>query len=210
MKSEPQLFVRTPINYQSNRYYPLLFSIHWRHGNAISFMDYWKTPRTKTDFIMAFPQSSQMCAIDDYCWDDEALAKRELLEAYQIVIQQYPIDLNRIIIAGASQGGKLAIEMTLSGEIQSNGFISVIPAFYDIKPQIASLKQANHLNLRGFIIAGELDPFTPKAVEFYQYCQENDFTCKLTIEPGVGHAFPEKELPKKLDQAINFVLNQSK
>ncbi|TCS81061.1 alpha/beta hydrolase [Tepidibacillus fermentans] len=205
MNSVPQLFVQTPINFRPDRHYPLLFSIHWRHGNAISFMDYWKTPRTKTDFIMAFPQSSQMCATDDYCWDDEELAKRELLEAYQKVIQQYPIDLNRIIIAGASQGGRLAIEMALSGEIQSNGFISVIPAFYEFDPSI--LKQANHFNLRGYMIAGELDPFTSKAVEFYRHCKENDFTCELTIELGVGHAFPEKDLPKKLDQAINFVLN---
>ena len=114
-------------------------------------------------------------------------------------------NLENIIVAGASQGGRIVIERSLqSGFENSLGFISVIPAIQDIKHFEILVKENNHKKLKGCIIAGNKDSFFAKTMELKQLFEEYEVDCKFIIVEGLGHFFPDNFIDL-LEIAVEFV-----
>jgi acetyl esterase/lipase len=112
------------------------------------------------------------------------------------------VDPKRVILAGASQGGTLAIELALAGEpIPALGFIAVVPAIHDPKGLAGLAKRG----VRGMVITGEYDHFRFTAEAFHAYAQEAGLRCMLEVVPEVGHDFPD-DFPLRLDKALRFLL----
>ncbi|AZR74607.1 hypothetical protein BBF96_15225 [Anoxybacter fermentans] len=204
-KTKAELLIFTPEEYTQSQPIPLFFSIHWRQGNARSFADYWKTTVLGRGFMLALPQSSQVCGIDEFCWDDQALAKKDILEMYAKIRRDYTIKFDQTIIAGASQGGKLAIDLVLNDEIPSKGFIAVMPAIGDVEEYVPLIESAAKRGIKGCIVIGDNDYFYPRVMELYAEIQKRNLPCKLMVEKRLGHSFPE-DFYIKLTSAIDFIL----
>jgi len=58
-------------------------------------------------FLLAAVQSSQMCAREEYCWDDQAQGEQEVLQAFARLRASHAFDDGNVILAGASQGDDL-------------------------------------------------------------------------------------------------------
>ena len=205
-QSHPDYFIHVP-KQQSNEKMPLILSIHWRKGNANDFSRYWLYSNLIEKFIFAFPQSSQICGTHDYCWDNRELAEKELIELYQKIKQNNSIDEKQVVITGASQGGRLAIDLVLSERIQSKGFIAVIPAIDRAEEYEELIKKAskNHIHMKGVLVTGTKDPFFKQTKKLYELCLSYDFPCAIEIQDGVGHAFPD-HFEAILNKAIQFIL----
>ncbi|MRB24881.1 DUF3089 domain-containing protein, partial [Bacillus thuringiensis] len=83
-------------------------------------------------------------------------AINDVMKTFNDFVNKY--NLEDIIIAGASQGGNIAMELALKNMSATQKFIAVIPAIRDVK-EIESIVVSNDItNVEGYIVTGDKDP----------------------------------------------------
>lgn len=184
-----------------------IVSLHWKGSNAKDFSSYWIKNNMFEDYLFGFPQSSQVYGYNSYCWDNQEVAFKEVELAYR---EFKGLTMKQCILAGASQGGNLSIEMSLSNNLLGiKGFIAVIPAIQDVSLIHNLLSENGVSNLRGCIITGDKDPFYKKTLELVPIFEQYGLQCKWMIKEGLGHFFPS-DFPKILTEAIEYILEPNK
>ncbi|NIO70429.1 MAG: alpha/beta hydrolase, partial [Anaerolineae bacterium] len=93
---------------------PLLLALHANNRTAEYSLGFWRSAVSK-GWLLALPQSSQVRRPDGYTWNDRDWAVREIQEHYATLCEQYAIDPDRVVVAGFSLGGELAIWLAMSG-----------------------------------------------------------------------------------------------
>jgi predicted esterase len=208
-KEKPDLVVVTPEGYDPGKEYPLFIALHGGNSNVANFRKSWVSQKMKTEFIVAFVQSSQLVAMDGYSWtEDIELSKREIADAYLKMIKKYPVRKDGVIVGGFSSGGVAALEVVLNHTFPVAGFISLCPA----KPESFTTKlvrEAKNRGIKGTILTTEMDPRLPDQKEMNEILKTEDFPCEFIITPDIGHWFPE-DLDVKIDNAIRFILGDIK
>ena len=116
--------------------------------------------------IVAVVQSSQPYSADSYSWNDLDRSQKDVIDVLTKLKSRFPIDNERVILAGFSQGAALAIYLALARPFSCRGFIGICPA-PTVTPSHAQeyasfLRASNARGLKGWIISGEKDRFLPK------------------------------------------------
>jgi predicted esterase len=143
---------------------------------------------------------------DGFGWTDRERARKELAAHWEKLKSEKRVDPKQVILAGASQGGALAIELTLTGEpIPALGFIGVAPAIRDPKGLAELAKKVAKRGVKGIVITGEYDHFRSAAEAFSFHAQEAGLRCMLEVVPGLGHDFPD-DFPSRLKKGLRFLL----
>jgi predicted esterase len=198
--AEPQLFVYQP---EGTGPFPLLIVLHARHSSAERDHPSWESA-VQHGWMLAMPQSSQPSSPLSFVWDDREQALNEVEQHFDSLVEKYPIDTDRIIVAGFSQGAARAIELVMSQRIKANGFIAVVPGMIDVD-------ELNHLadsaKTRGVLISGGRDP----RYEMFQQVK-GIFTRKnvpLMFEnyPEMLHEFPN-DFEAVLRKGLDFILKE--
>ena len=206
LNSVADLLVIPPSMYDGKYKYPLLFSIHWRNGNAQEFSKLWSYNPVLSNFVLAFPQSSQISGVNEYSWDDEKVADKDIQELFNSLLKGYSINHNSIIVAGASQGGKLALDMALKyNSAIVKGFIIMIPALTEFESYIPYIKAAAEKDIRGCIITGDQDYYYSNILNLSNCFRKFNFPCKLITVSGMGHFFPD-DYEKKIKIALDYII----
>jgi len=179
-----------------------IVSVHWRGSNIDDFAPYWTGA---DEYYFGFPQSSQIYSTNMFCWDDPIKAEEEL----ELAIQQFLTNhsFKQLLLAGASQGGKLAMKRALtdgSGEV--DGFIAVVPAIRD-PLEVEEWIKACDRSKRGVIMTGDLDVYHPNILSLQSMFEENGIACKFIVNEGVGHFFP-KDFIHQLRESVDFILQK--
>ena len=200
--ADPELFIYQPDGVGP---FPLLIVLHARYSSAERDLASWKSA-VKQGWILAMSQSSQPSSTLTFVWDDRDKAIKEVAEHFNSLIEKYPIDINKIVIAGFSQGAARAIELVMSGRIKANGFIAVVPATLDLDELS---RWADSAKTRGVLISGGRDP----RYEMFQQIKEL-FTQKkvpLMFEnyPEMAHEFPN-DFEAVLREGLDFILKEDK
>jgi len=196
--SKPQLFI-----YGNDKSNTGIFSLHWRGSNVKDFAPYWFDNELLDQFLFGFPQSSQIFGYNAYCWDNKDIAVEEITTLFKRFKEKY--NTKQEIIAGASQGGRLAIELVLNDIIASKGFIAVIPSIQNVAA-FENLINENKKVIKGYIITGDKDSFYNNVVELVKIFEKNNYQCRLIVKEGLGHFFP-KDFTDLLKEAIEFVIS---
>jgi predicted esterase len=163
-----------------------LIAIHWRGGSAKEFAEYWEPLAEDRGWTLVFPQSSQVYSSTGYCWDDVALAKKELMKCVASLEAQYGIRRERLIVAGASQGARVAFEIAL--EIGAPYFC-VIPSFpegYD-----ESVRAGKQGRGKSYFVLGERDELNRRSQPVIDALKECGAPPDVRVMKGVGHDLPE-------------------
>lgn len=185
---------------------PLIYSLHWRGDNIKRFSQYWDSGEASDNYIFAFPQSSQIYGYNEYCWDDKEIAESDILNTLDQITDDEGLENNDVIIAGASQGGKLALDLALKGSIPNlKGFILVVPAIREIQEYEELFNQAREKGLKGYIITGDKDYFYAGVSKLHEHLLKSNFPCELYVKKGMGHFFPE-DFNSILPTAISYIL----
>lgn len=184
-----------------------LFSIHWRASTIKDYAPYWLDKETEESYFLGFPQSSQVYGYNSYSWDNGKIALKDLTDT----MNEYKLlgKTNQCILTGASQGGKLSIELSLQNYFtNTNGFIAVIPAIKEtasIEEMIkTNLKTIKEKSLKGCIITGNKDPFYQKTIELKPMFESYQIPCKWFVIEGLAHYFPNHFLDL-VHEGIHFV-----
>ncbi len=174
--------------------YPLVVILHGAGGNGKSTLARW-VKRLGQDFIIACP-SYPMGA----WWSFRA--ENMVLNLIQHLRSNYPIDANRVLLAGLSNG---AVGAYMLGMFYPDYFAGVVPIAGAISERYMHFL-VNMVNTPLYSIQGEHDPIFP--IKFSQRIQKIMTTMKYpavfrehaqkTSAHG-GHFLPENEVPALVD-----------
>ncbi|PDY85080.1 DUF3089 domain-containing protein [Bacillus cereus] len=184
MMSQSKLFT-----YGNEKAQAGIFSLHWRGSNINDFAPYWCEEEILHEYMLGFSQSSQIYGMNSYSWDNHEIAIKDVMKNFNDFTNKY--NLEDIIIAGASQGGNIAIELALKNMLATQKFIAVIPAIRDVEA-IESIVISNDItNVKGYIVTGDKDQFYENTLQVMSMFEKYNVNCKLIVREGLGHLFPE-------------------
>ena len=198
--AEPELFVYQP---EGTGPFPLLVVLHARNSSAERDIPFWKSA-VKHGWILAMPQSSQPSSPVSFVWDDREKAMNEVSDHFNSLIEKYPVDINRIVIAGFSQGAARAIELVMSKQIKAKGFIAVVPGTVDIDE---IHRWADSTQARCVLISGGRDPRYQMFQQVKEIFAQKNLPLMFENYPDMGHDFPN-DFESVLQKGLNFILNQ--
>ena len=186
--------------------YPLLLALHGSNANIEVQVKHWESA-VQHGWMVALPQSSQMFAPGTYTWNDWEWAQQEVCQRYTSLCNEYPVDLERVVLAGFSQGGGLALWLVLSGTIKAQGLVLVGPFLDEITSIVPFLEKHVPDGLRVYLVAGQRDRYCHGiAQQLATLLPKYGIVCKLEDYPDLDHSFP-KDFEKKLPEALSFVLS---
>ena len=184
--------------------YPLLIALHGGAGNKDSNLKYWEVARQRGWLVLS-PQSTQPLYPGAYTWVDPELGLEDLQVYIEQVLKDHPVDQQRVVIAGFSQGSGMAIYAALSGKINVPGFLAIGTYLSDPNSIRPLAKQAT--SVRGYFITGEKDRDLHKAREIQNILKENNVPFGEEVHSGLGHEFPP-DFGTSFDKAIDFVFTE--
>lgn len=202
--SRPELDLINPGRVQEDGTRPLLMALHGNNSNVERFRGYWNS-LIGSDWLVALPQSSQVGGKGIYVWNDMAIAKRELIDHFQTIMEDHPAAPIRLLVAGFSKGGHAAILAALDEWIPVSGFIAIAPYIPDVDEMLRLVDEAKrHLPCGYFLLGGEDESCTPGAKKLYEGMEKRGMDCRLKVFPGVEHDFPP-DFGQILPQVIEFL-----
>ena len=159
-----------------------IFALHWKGSNAKDFTEQWSESAILSKYLLGFPQSSQLFSYECYSWDNQDVAEKDVTDTFNKFKKNYNLAAKQNIIAGASQGGKTAIELSLKNNSANfNGFIAIVPSCESTE-EIEEILQLNcEIKVRGCVITGDKDPFYDKTLKTVDILRENGVPCKLIV-----------------------------
>ena len=136
--------------------YPLLLALHG--GGATAEASHWMAS-VSHGWFLGLPQSSQVYLPGVYTWNDWDWALQEVPQRYATICAEHPIDIDRVVLAGFSQGGGLAAWLGLSRLIPVRGLILVGPFLVKVEHLLPLLEKNRPYDLRAYIVAGARDQY---------------------------------------------------
>lgn len=205
---ESRVFVREPEGgIQAGQRYPLFIALHGNADNATHALDGWQAV-TSAEWMLAAIQSSQMVGSQSFGWFDIEQATREIEWQYAKVREQYAIDTERVVLAGFSGGGELALRLSLDGTIPARGFVLLGPAITaeTTAARLPLIQEGAAQGLRGYVMLGEEDLNLPqdeiRAV--VTLLNDHGIPCGIEEIPDLGHSYPTENTPM-LQRALAFI-----
>jgi len=208
-RSEPQLDVREPVNYNRQKKYPLCIAFNGAGDNIKSMKRYFNSGILEDEYLVAFIQSSQMTHTNGYHWANLTLARKEIKDLYEDLVDDYNIEEDRTILSGISQGGTVAIDISINRIIPNIGFVAFCPAYprkYELEKYA---KESLDYKLSGYIVTGEHDYLLPGQREMHRVLNKIGFVHEFQILPNLGHGLPD-DFKERLDKGIKFINDNAK
>jgi len=197
--SKPEVSVHLP---GGDGPHPLLIALHGRGSGPDRDFRYWE-PVLQMGWVLAMPQSSQLGSPNTFIWDDAARAQEEIAAHYENLRERYPMDPQRVILAGFSQGAGLAIRICLRGLIPARGFLAVVPGRIATEDLDEAIRSAR--GKRGYLVVGDRDPRYETSAQIHALLNRNGIPCEMEDHPEMGHEFP-RNFDQSILSAMRFLM----
>ncbi len=184
---------------------PLLLALHGWNQNAQMTATEWR-PMSAKGWVLACAQSSQTTASGAFHWNDFARGAADALKLYRALTGARARDPEHVLLGGFSTGGGLAIQLAVTGAINTHGFIAVGPILPDVEGLTPHLETASARGLRGYIQLGlQMAPeFQEPMRQLHALLNVHGIPCELEECPEIAHAFPA-DFERSLDKALAFL-----
>ena len=188
--------------------FPLLIALHGNQQSAKKTLPFW-SPAIGTGFALLVPQSEQAMFKDAYIWGDLDTSFRQVKDIFIAVEKRLQFDASKVVLAGHSMGGLIAIQMAMTGGLPVKGFIANGPAlpFEDAPEELEkAIAYSREQGLRGYFIVGEKDiDIEQDAIRVYfEKMKLAGVTCELEIVPGATHDY-NPDYDAALIRGLTFV-----
>ena len=204
------MIILDPLSIPSDSPVPVCMAFHGNDSSPQAHVEYWR-PLTSLGWLVALPQSSRSGdEPNTYMWNTPGQAEwnfQEVQNHFADLEQKYHIDMGRIVLAGFSMGGGMAIELVLGGHIPASGFIVVAPyvPYKYVDPQSNYADFVHARGQRGYCIVGEEDSFAVEgASALASRLPAVGISCQVESHPGLEHDYPV-HFEQSVRRAIEFV-----
>ena len=187
--------------------YPFFLSLHGGGGFIEHEYESWKSIVSE-GYLLGIPRSSYLwwSGKDNAYWPDYESSVAEIKTYISELNKNHIIDSNRLYLGGFSQGGGIAIQLALMGDVTARGFIVVAPGGEIIdnpdKWQALIDKNRNY-DLSGMIVLGTEDKAVPrdKIKDLIKRMNSNNISCEFVEYPDLDHWYP----PDIVNITISFI-----
>ena len=201
---EGRLEVVVPDGYLPSRRYPVFIALHGGGENIDAFMPEWTSPVLREEFIVVFPQSTQLVAMNGYNWtNDIDLSLREIRDAYDEVVRTLPVDTDEVMVGGFSSGGVASLEVALKDVLPVRGFVALCPAMPE-NFTAEAVMAAKERGVRGTLLTTEMDGRVEEQRRMAEIMEEVGLPHEFYITPNVGHWYPD-DLGERIDRAVAHI-----
>ncbi|MFC2089348.1 hypothetical protein ACFLT1_01125 [Bacteroidota bacterium] len=193
-----------PANYSPHKEYPLLFVFHGNNSNLKDSKSNWTSDLVKDKFIAVFLQSYIYMSNNHYQWrlNDEK-TNEEFKEIYELIIDKYSVDKDKVFFLGMSAGGRLAIDYVFNNFLPTKGLVLNCPVIPDLSD--SSINAFVDKNKKIAIITGEYDWALNKQKDLINKINSIGGNSNIIINSGLGHQFA-KDFPTLLDGYLKWLL----
>jgi predicted esterase len=182
----------------------LLVALHMYGVTADESAPYWRSA-TDDGLLVAVPESTWIQADGRPCWDEDEAARRDVALAVEEARAAAP-GVDDLILAGASQGGMRAIEMTLRGEPgNARAVIGVVAGLADLDLLEETARSAARRGVRGWLLTGDRDAAQQAVELLHAQLRDAGLDCRIDVIPGLGHTFP-RDFGERLKATLPFLL----
>lgn len=208
---EPQLIklepkdplIVLPPGLDSQKPAPLLVLLHGIAEGAEGISSTWKDAAAERGAIIVAPHAGFKYPEGVPDWGPAQEAEKVVLQGIEFAKSKYKVDSQRVVIAGFSPGGKLALIIGMRNAELIKGVITYA-AQYD--PWLA--KPPTNLSKsslpRIFLGVGDIDGMRPGNEQADIDFRHAGLPTKLVVYPNTGHEYP-KELSVELPKALEWV-----
>ncbi|MBN2392326.1 MAG: hypothetical protein JXR84_16475 [Anaerolineae bacterium] len=209
MEQAPPVLVTVEPSHPQTEPPPLLFVTHGNNSNVESEIDYYR-PVTEWGWLLAMPQSSQPWDVEGrYVWGDWEVTSRQLEKYWELLNQQAEYDAKRIVTAGISKGGEVAVWLAMSGKVPARGFVAVAPGgprIEDPQKLLPLVESSRERGIRGYLIVGKQDTYCYEStMRLAAFLRKQDIPHEVEIHPGLQHWFPP-DFEQSLGRGLEFVV----
>ncbi len=195
--------IRLPAGYDSTAAYPLLIVLHGAYGNKEELQPYFIPDLYANRYVCLFAQSSEKSRGGYNWWNRIPDGRKVIRRAFEEICTAYPIDTGRVIIAGFSAGGTMAIDIALQDVLPVLGFIALCPGMPREFDSLLVDRMARR-GTKGVILAGRGDYFRPYQLDMVDAFKSVGFEHQFTVIPNLGHEIPAN-FSNVLDAALQHV-----
>jgi predicted esterase len=204
---KPKLEIKVPEDFSVEKSYPLFIALHGGNENLETFVPRWTSYLLQKDFIVAYPQSSQLVSMNGFSWsEDEDLTLKEIRMAYEAMTEKYSIDAERIVIGGFSSGGQASLSAVLHDTVPVAGFVVLCPP----RPEdfdLPGVEAMQKRGIRGTILTTEMDPRLKDQEAMSDLMKSAGLQLEFIVTPNTGHWYPD-DLAEKIDSGLMHVLSR--
>jgi len=207
MDATPPVLVKEAPDSTSDKLPPLLLALHGNNSTVAEEIDFYR-PITKAGVLLAMPQSAEPWIANAYGWIDWTQTVRQLQRDFDLLRQQAQFDPDRVVIAGFSLGGDVALRMAMNQVLPVRGFIAFAPGGPCVSQpeKLQALFEAGKgKGMRGYVMMGEADPSYEWTQRLIQALKDFSVPHKVEFYPGLGHAYPPN-FADSLLRALDFIL----
>ncbi len=193
-----------PENFSENKNYPLIFIFHGNGRNIEKAKMTWTSEIMTNDFITVFVQSYIHTSPYDFKWslgDDKTT--NELTQIYEEVIKLKNLDTNKIIFAGMSAGGMIALDYGFKNILSCSDYLLNCPVVPDIENDLVHSFVSSNKGI--VIITGEKDFALEKQKRLIEKIKEQEGQAEIKIIAEMGHQF-SNDFSSLLDVYLNKLL----
>lgn len=187
--------------------WPLLIALHGNLGSLAAFAPYWDSLPGR-GWLAALVQSSCPTWVSGfYDWPEDEQPLAELRQHYDAITGQYPVDPARVVVAGYSMGGQIAMQAALNGTIPARGFIGVEGWVFDLDRVPPLLESGANPGLRVYLVTGQGGQFRDDAPRLCELLRAHGIACEVETTRVKRHGFPA-DFEDVVGRALAFVAGE--
>jgi pimeloyl-ACP methyl ester carboxylesterase len=187
--------------------YPLLIAIHGNGFNPEHSASNWACA-AETGWLVFHPMAKRLVGYGSHWWDTHEENREIIVEQAAEILQQYPIDYDRVVLGGFSKGGEVAMVLALQGWLGARGFIGIgAGGYYHMQPELwRPLLESPPRGLSGVLMYSPYDLERAGGEnQTLKSLQAAGIEIWLEKYAAEGHVFPE-DFPVRFVSAVEFVL----
>lgn len=181
---------------------PLIIALHGYGGRAVNFPKLWRHSAARKGAIVVAPWGHSPI-YKGSSWTDLFEAETIVGLTIDWVAERYPIDRQRIVLSGFSQGGYMAYAIAVR---RPELFAGVIPMGSGYTRSFDKPPQAGKHRPRYYFMVGVYDQSVGQNRRAAADFEAAGYEVDLRIYPESGHSFPTVNNKHELIKALSFVL----
>jgi predicted esterase len=183
---------------------PVLIALHGFGDRADGTPTQWRRLAAKRGVMLVLPQGVRPAG-PGYSWHSVEEADTILDLTLDWLEQRAAVDKDRVVLAGFSQGGFIAMALAMR---HPELFAGVIPVAGGYVPEIDAPPPASGADApRYYFVVGSEDQAAPQSRLAAADFAAAGYDVELRVLPGVGHVFP-RDTSRDLRKALQFAFGE--